>query len=223
VSLYRRFGKRVLDVALAVPVLVVAAPVLAGSAAAVFVSMGRPVFFRHKRPGLHGRPFVLLKFRTMTHAKGPDGEPLPDDQRLTRVGRFLRRTSLDELPTLWNVVRGDMSLVGPRPLLMEYLPRYSAHHARRHDVRPGITGLAQVEGRHASKFSERLERDVRYVDSCSLALDLKILAKTALQVLGQESVVEEQMGRAEDIDDVGLYVVNGQRISFSRDVQEKGS
>lgn len=216
-SLYRRFGKRALDVALAVPAVVLAAPVLAGSAAAVFVSMGRPVFFRHKRPGLHGRPFVLLKFRTMTHAKGPDGEPLSDDQRLTRVGRFLRRTSLDELPTLWNVVRGDMSLVGPRPLLMEYLERYSPHHARRHEVKPGITGLAQVNGRHTAKFSQRLELDVQYVETYGLLGDLQILWKTLAHV--RSDVVEEQMGRAAEIDDVGLYMRDGKPIAFARDAE----
>ncbi len=222
-SLYRRAGKRVLDVALTLPLVLASAPLMAGVAIAVRATMGRPVLFRHRRPGLQGNPFVLLKFRTMNTAKDASGNPLSDEARLAPLGRFLRRTSLDELPTLLNVLKGDMSLVGPRPLLMEYLPRYSPRHARRHEVNPGITGLAQVEGRHTSKFSQRLERDVQYVERCSLGLDLEILLRTLIQVLGEESVVEEQMGRAAEIDDVGLYVVNGQHISFSRDVHEKGS
>jgi lipopolysaccharide/colanic/teichoic acid biosynthesis glycosyltransferase len=218
VSLYTRFGKRLLDLGLAVPALVVAAPLLVGTAVVVRSTLGSPVLFRHRRPGLRGKPFVLLKFRTMKNAHGPDGQPLSDAARLGRVGRFLRRTSLDELPTLLNVVRGEMSLVGPRPLLMEYLGRYSPRHARRHELKPGITGLAQVEGRHTSKFSERLERDVRYVETCNFALDARILTRTIIQVFAKQSVVDEQMGRAEEIDDVGLYIQNGAPIRFARDV-----
>lgn len=219
-SFYRRHGKRLLDLALTIPVALVAAPVMMGAGAAIRATMGSPVFFRHRRPGLHGQPFVLLKFRTMKDAVGKDGQPLSDGERLTGLGRFLRRTSLDELPTVINVLRGEMSLVGPRPLLMEYLGRYSEEHARRHLVKPGITGLAQVEGRHTSKFSERLARDVAYVDQCSLPLDVKILLKTALQVFVHQSAVEEQMGTAELLDDVGLYLRDGQPISFARDIHD---
>ncbi len=220
-SFYRRHGKRLLDLSLTIPAVVLAAPLLIGACVAIRATMGHPLVFRHRRPGKDGKPFVLLKFRTMSRARDDEGHPLSDHERLTRLGRFLRRSSLDELPTLINVLRGDMSLVGPRPLLMEYLPRYTAVHARRHEVKPGITGLAQIEGRHTSKFSERLARDVRYVDECSLALDLRILLKTARTLLFAESVVDEQMGRVEDIDDVGLYVVNGKHITFARD--EKGT
>ena len=148
------------------------------------------MLFRQDRPGLHGRPFEVLKFRTMLDAAGPDGRPLPDAERLTGLGRFLRRTSLDELPQLWNVLRGDISLVGPRPLLMQYLPRYSPEQARRHEVCPGITGWAQVNGRNALTWEEKFELDVWYVDHWSLALDLRILAMTAWRVLRGAGVAQ---------------------------------
>ena len=150
--------------------------------------LGRPAFFRQVRPGRHGRPFQMVKFRTMTDARGPDGALLPDAERLTPFGRFLRSTSLDELPELWNVLRGDMSLVGPRPLLMEYLPLYSAEQARRHEVRPGITGWAQVNGRNAISWQEKFNYDVWYVDNCTLWLDVKILLLTLKKVLLREDV-----------------------------------
>jgi lipopolysaccharide/colanic/teichoic acid biosynthesis glycosyltransferase len=175
--------KRVLDVALAATLLALALPMLTAIAAAVRVALGTPVIFRQTRPGLHGRPFELLKFRTMRDARGPDGEPLPDAERLTRFGRWLRRTSLDELPELVNVIKGDMSLVGPRPLLMQYLPRYTARQARRHEMPPGITGLAQVSGRNRLSWEERFELDVWYVDHWSLSLDLRILLRTAAKVV----------------------------------------
>ncbi len=172
--------KRALDLALASTGLLAAAPVLAGVAAAVRLGIGSPVLFRQRRPGLHGRPFLLAKFRTMTDARGPDGRPLPDEQRLTRLGRLLRATSLDELPQLWNVLRGDMSLVGPRPLLMEYLERYTPEQARRHEVKPGLTGWAAVNGRNALSWDEKFALDVWYVDHRSLTLDLEVLARTVL-------------------------------------------
>lgn len=180
--------KRLLDLALAVPALVVLSPVLAVTALLVRTRLGTPVLFRQERPGLHGRPFMLLKFRTMRDAVDARGEPLPDDQRLTPFGRRLRSTSLDELPTLWNVVRGDMSLVGPRPLLMEYLPRYSPEQARRHEARPGITGWAQVNGRNAISWDEKFRLDVWYVDHRSLALDLRILWMTVRKVFIREGI-----------------------------------
>lgn len=170
--------KRALDVLVALVLLTVLAPVLALAALTVRVHLGRPVLFRQERPGLGGRPFTLLKLRTMREAAGPDGAPLPDAERLTRLGRMLRATSIDELPELWNVVRGDMSLVGPRPLLPQYLERYSPRQARRHEVRPGITGLAQVSGRNALDWDEKLELDVQYVERRSLALDVAILVRT---------------------------------------------
>lgn len=150
--------------------------------------LGSPVFFRQTRPGLHGRPFEMFKFRTMTDARGHDGQLLADADRLTQFGRFLRSTSLDELPELWNVLKGDMSLVGPRPLLMEYLPLYSPEQARRHDVRPGITGWAQVNGRNALRWDEKFKLDVWYVDHRSLWLDIKILWLTVRKVLVREGI-----------------------------------
>ena len=158
------------------------------TALAVRLTMGSPVLFRQTRPGYRGRLFDLLKFRTMTDAVEVGGKTLPDELRLTAIGRFLRRTSLDELPQLWNVLRGDMSLVGPRPLLIEYLPLYTAEQARRHDVRPGITGWAQVNGRNDQSWEERFRLDVWYVDHCSFWLDLKILWLTILRVLRAEGV-----------------------------------
>lgn len=150
--------------------------------------LGSPVLFRQARPGLHGRPFMMVKFRTMTDERGADGELLPDAQRLTSFGRFLRASSLDELPELWNVLRGEMSLVGPRPLLMEYLPLYSPEQARRHEVRPGITGWAQVNGRNALSWEERFKLDIWYVDHRSLWLDLRILWLTVRKVIVREGI-----------------------------------
>ena len=150
--------------------------------------LGSPVFFCQTRPGLHGRPFRMVKFRTMAEARGPDGRLLPDADRLTAFGRFLRASSLDELPELWNVLKGDMSLVGPRPLLVEYLPLYSRVQARRHEVRPGITGWAQVNGRNALSWDRKLELDVWYVDNRSLWLDIRILWLTAGEVLARDGI-----------------------------------
>ena len=150
--------------------------------------LGSPVFFRQTRPGLRGRPFEMIKFRTMTDACGPDGQLLPDAVRLTPFGRFLRATSLDELPELWNVLKGDMSLVGPRPLLMEYLPLYSPEQARRHEMRPGITGWAQVNGRNALTWEEKFKLDIWYIDHRSLWLDIKILWLTVRKVLVREGI-----------------------------------
>ena len=150
--------------------------------------LGRPAFFRQVRPGLHGKPFEMGKFRSMTDARGPDGALLPDADRLTPFGRFLRASSLDELPGLWNVLKGDMSLVGPRPLLVEYLPLYSPTQARRHEVRPGITGWAQVNGRNALGWEEKFALDVWYVDHRSLWLDLKILWLTVKKVLVRDGI-----------------------------------
>jgi lipopolysaccharide/colanic/teichoic acid biosynthesis glycosyltransferase len=150
--------------------------------------MGSPVFFRQTRPGLGGGPFTLIKFRTMRDSYGAGAQPLPDESRITRLGAFLRRTSLDELPELWNVLKGDMSLIGPRPLLVEYLDRYTREQARRHEVKPGITGLAQVSGRNALSWEERLALDVWYVDNWTMWLDLKILTKTVAQVLTRRGI-----------------------------------
>ncbi|MEO6318524.1 MAG: sugar transferase [Acidimicrobiales bacterium] len=174
--------KRCLDVVLAAGALLILAVPMAVVAVAVRVTMGAPVLFRHVRPGRHGELFELVKFRTMRRGSGSDAE------RLTRLGRFLRSTSIDELPELWNILRGDMSLVGPRPLLVGYLDLYSPRQARRHEVRPGLTGLAQVEGRNLVAWDDRLELDVRYVETRSLALDLRILGRTFGAVMRREGI-----------------------------------
>jgi lipopolysaccharide/colanic/teichoic acid biosynthesis glycosyltransferase len=177
--------KRLIDVLGATAGLLVAGIPMALIAVALRVTMGAPVLFRQVRPGRRGAPFTILKFRTMRSGEGTDAE------RLTSLGRWLRATSLDELPELWNVLRGDMSLVGPRPLLVEYLPLYSPHQARRHEVRPGLTGLAQVAGRNLVDWDERFELDVRYVETRSLALDLKIIGQTVKAVLRREGISGE--------------------------------
>jgi lipopolysaccharide/colanic/teichoic acid biosynthesis glycosyltransferase len=180
--------KRSIDVVGASIALVVLSPLLAVVALLVRVRMGPPVLFRQQRPGRDGRPFLMAKFRTMTDRRDAAGELLPDAERLTALGRWLRRTSIDELPELLNVVQGDMSLVGPRPLLMEYLPLYSPEQARRHEVRPGITGWAQVNGRNAVTWEEKFALDVWYVDHRSTRLDVEILGKTVQQVFSGHGV-----------------------------------
>lgn len=180
--------KRVLDVGLSAVGLVVSAPVQLATAAVVLAAHGRPVFFRQERPGRDGVVFELVKFRTMRH---PDATHQTDAERLTKVGKFLRSTSLDELPTLWNVLMGDMSLVGPRPLLVHYLDLYTPEQARRHDVRPGVTGLAQAQGRNAMSWEERFRLDVEYVNNRSLKLDLRVLALTARAVLSRQGISQD--------------------------------
>ncbi|MBV8950075.1 MAG: sugar transferase [Actinobacteria bacterium] len=181
-------AKRVFDRVAGAVLLAVAAPLLGLVALVVRVCLGRPVLFRQARPGLGGRPFTLLKFRTMTEAHDGDGVLLPDAERLTRLGRLLRASSLDELPELINVVRGEMSLVGPRPLLMEYLDRYTTQQMRRHDVLPGITGWTQVSGRNALTWDEKFALDLWYVDNWSFGLDLRILAKTLSSLLSRRGI-----------------------------------
>jgi sugar transferase EpsL len=183
--------KRGLDVVVAGAGLVAAAPILAGAALALRASIGSPVLFRQTRPGLGGRPFRIYKLRTMSDARGPDGALLPDAERMTVIGRAMRKASLDELPQLWNVLRGDMSLVGPRPLLMQYLERYTPEQARRHEMRPGVTGWAQIHGRNAVSWEERFALDVWYVDHWSLALDLRILVRTVSKVLRPEGISQD--------------------------------
>jgi lipopolysaccharide/colanic/teichoic acid biosynthesis glycosyltransferase len=180
--------KRFADVVGSAVGLIVLAPLLAGIALVVRITMGSPVLFRQVRPGYRGKLFRMYKFRTMRDATGPDGRPAPDAERLTRLGRALRSTSLDELPELWNVLKGDMSLVGPRPLLPEYLPLYTPEQARRHDVRPGVTGWAQINGRNAISWEQKLALDVWYVDHQSLWLDLRILLLTLKKVLVREGI-----------------------------------
>ena len=180
--------KRLFDITAAFAALLLLALPLALLTWQVRRKLGSPAFFRQVRPGMHGQPFEMVKFRTMTDARGPDGALLPDADRLTPFGRFLRASSLDELPELWNVLKGEMSLVGPRPLLMEYLPLYSPQQARRHEVRPGITGWAQVNGRNALGWNDKFKLDVWYVDHRSLWLDIKILWLTVKKVLVREGI-----------------------------------
>jgi sugar transferase EpsL len=186
--------KRPFDLVLALPALVLLSPVIVVLAVLVRVKLGAPVFFRQQRPGLNGKPFQMVKFRTMTDARDASGALLPDADRLTSFGRFLRSSSLDELPELWNVVAGDMSLVGPRPLLMRYLDRYTPEQARRHEVRPGVTGWAQVNGRNAISWEQKFAYDVWYVDNLSFWLDLKIIGMTVGKIVRREGI--SQAGQA---------------------------
>ncbi len=195
---YRQFTKRAMDLTLTAPGLLLLAPILCGVALLVRLKLGSPVLFRQQRPGLHGKPFWLLKFRTMTDERDAEGNLLPDAQRLTPFGRFLRATSLDEFPELLNVLKGEMSLVGPRPLLMQYLERYTPEQARRHEVRPGITGWAQVNGRNALSWEEKFALDVWYVDHQSLWLDLKILFLTFWKVFRREGISQEGQATMEE-------------------------
>ena len=185
---YVFWGKRLLDLALTVPSLILLTPPLLLLALLVRLTHGAPVLFRQVRPGLHARPFTLRKFRTMTDARDAAGNLLPDAEHLTTFGRFLRSASLDELPELLNVLKGDMSLVGPRPLLMQYLDRYTPEQARRHEVRPGITGWAQVNGRNALTWERKFALDVWYVDHQSLWLDVKIITLTVWKILKREGI-----------------------------------
>ena len=183
--------KRFMDIIFASVALILLSPVLLIVALAILFTMGTPVLFRQQRPGLHGRPFGIIKFRTMRAVRPGEDAVASDGMRLTRLGRFLRAASLDELPELWNVLKGDMSLVGPRPLLMQYLPLYSPAQARRHEVRPGLTGWAQVKGRNALSWDEKFALDVWYVDHRSLWLDLRILAATIGQVVARRGIAAE--------------------------------
>ena len=183
--------KRILDVVIASTALVLLSPVYALVAYKVKKNLGSPVLFRQTRPGLYGQPFAMIKFRSMKDALDTAGNPLPDSERLTPFGKMLRATSLDEMPELWNVIKGDMSIVGPRPLLMEYLPLYNSEQAKRHEVRPGITGYAQVNGRNAISWEKKFELDTWYVENQSLWLDFKIMLKTVKKVLAKDDISAE--------------------------------
>ncbi|KTE17771.1 sugar transferase [Sphingopyxis sp. H115] len=195
--------KRAIDVVAASLLLLILFPVLLVTALLIAARMGRPVLFRQVRPGQHEVPFEMLKFRTMRDAVDAVGNPLADADRLTRLGRFLRASSIDELPELWNVLKGDMSLVGPRPLLMEYLPRYTAEQTRRHAVRPGITGWAQVNGRNALSWEQKFALDTWYVDNRSLRLDIRILWMTVAKVVRREGIAAEGEATMPKFDGVG--------------------
>jgi len=183
--------KRLMDILLSIIAICVLALFIVVVALLVRLKLGSPVLFRQTRPGINGKAFEMIKFRTMRDAHDKSGNPLPDEERLTKFGRLLRATSLDELPELWNVLKGDMSLVGPRPLLMEYLPLYSDEQARRHEVRPGVTGWAQVNGRNAISWEEKFKLDVWYVENQSLWLDIKILFLTVLKVFKRDGISQD--------------------------------
>ena len=215
--LYRKIFKPLTDRLLAGAALIVTLPVFLVLATAIAVRMGRPVIFRQTRIGLKDRPFGFLKFRTMTPDRDSSGNLLPDEMLLTPFGRFLRSSSLDEIPQLFNVLRGEMSLIGPRPLLPQYLPRYSPGQRRRHEVKPGITGWAQINGRNNTTWEKKFELDVWYVDHWSLALDLKILAMTIVKVLRRDGIsqsgqatMEEFMGSAEFMGNAGVVTDSGE-------------
>ncbi len=191
-------AKRVVDILVALFGLIILMPLLAGVAVCIRCCMGSPVLFRQQRPGYRGRPFWMVKFRTMRDACDRSGRPLSDSERLTRVGKLLRATSLDELPELWNVLRGDMSIVGPRPLLMAYLERYTPQQARRHEVKPGITGWAQINGRNAISWEQKFDYDVWYVDHWNLWLDVRILCKTIGKVFKREGITQEGAATMEE-------------------------
>ncbi len=195
---YKKHGKRILDLCLAVPALVVLSPVMGITAVLVAVKLGRPVLFTQTRPGYKERIFKMYKFRSMTDERDGRGELLPDEVRLTPFGRRLRSTSLDELPELFNIIKGDMSLVGPRPLLVQYLPLYNRHQRRRHDVKPGITGLAQINGRNSISWEEKFEYDVRYVETLSFRGDIRILFETVFKVFRREGISSENSATMED-------------------------
>ncbi len=195
--------RRLIDLTGASILSILLSPVLAGLALAIRFSMGRPILFRQQRPGYKGEPFEVYKFRTMNDTVDTEGELLPDEERLTKVGVFMRQLSLDELPQLWNILKGDMSFIGPRPLLMEFLRWYTPEQMRRHEVKPGVTGWAQVQGRHDIPFSKRLALDVWYVDNRSPRLDMKIVGLTFLKVLSMRGAQPAQTDA--EVDDVGLH------------------
>ena len=196
--MYKRFVKRCLDFLLSLAALIILSPVLLLVAILVRCKLGSPILFKQERPGLHEKIFCMYKFRTMTDAKDADGNLLPDEVRLTKFGKLLRSTSLDELPELFNILKGDMAIVGPRPLLVQYLPRYNERQHHRHDVRPGFTGLAQVNGRNSISWQEKFEWDVRYVENVSFLMDLRIIAKTVKVVLKRDGISSETTSTMEE-------------------------
>lgn len=196
--MYKRFVKHCLDFVLSLAALIILSPVLLLVAILVRCKLGSPILFKQERPGLHEKIFCMYKFRTMTDAKDADGNLLPDEVRLTKFGKLLRSTSLDELPELFNILKGDMAIVGPRPLLVQYLPRYNERQHHRHDVRPGFTGLAQVNGRNSISWQEKFEWDVKYVENVSFLMDLRIIVKTVKVVLKRDGISSETSATMEE-------------------------
>lgn len=194
----RKLVKRIFDLILVIPSLIILLPFIMCIAMIVYYKLGYPVIFSQERPGIDGKLFTIYKFRTMTNERDMNGVLLPDSERLSKFGNFLRSTSLDELPELFNVLKGDMSIVGPRPLLMQYLDRYTPEQARRHEVKPGLTGWAQVNGRNAISWEEKFKLDVWYVDNCSIWLDIKIIIMTIWKVLKREGISQEDHATMEE-------------------------
>jgi sugar transferase EpsL len=190
--------KRILDLFLALPAFFLLSPLVVLTAFLIRLKIGSPVFFRQIRPGLHGKPFILYKFRTMTDKRDEKGNLLPDKDRLTRFGQFLRSSSIDELPELYNIIKGDMSIVGPRPLLMQYLERYSPEQARRHEVRPGLTGWAQVNGRNGLSWEDKFKMDIRYVDNHNVFWDIRIILMTFAKVMKRDGISQPGQATAEE-------------------------
>lgn len=203
-GIYRRFVKRLSDFILSFCAILILSPVILIVTILIKMKLGSPVLFKQKRVGLNESIFMMYKFRTMTDERGKDGELLPDNIRLTKFGKFLRSTSLDELPELFNILKGDMGIVGPRPLVVEYLPYYTEEERQRHNIRPGLTGLAQINGRSFLSWEERFELDIKYIDSCTFALDCNIVIKTFLHVIKRKSVVN--VGEVK-VDEKGEYFV----------------
>lgn len=197
-SFYTKYGKRIFDLCLTVPAFVLLSPVMGVTAVLVAVKLGRPVLFTQKRPGYHEQIFQMYKFRSMTDERDEKGELLPDEMRLTDFGKWLRSSSLDELPELLNILKGDMSLVGPRPLLVQYLPLYNTQQRRRHDVKPGMTGLAQINGRNSISWEEKFAYDVQYVEKISWKEDIRILIETARTVFKKEGINSDNSATMED-------------------------
>lgn len=222
-SIYERYVKRAIDFCCSGTALVVLSPVYLTTAILVRVNLGSPVIFKQERPGLHEKSFYLYKFRSMTDAKDKNGNLLSDEERLTKFGRKLRSSSLDELPELWNIFRGDMAIVGPRPLLMEYLPFYTEEEAHRHDVRPGLTGWAQVNGRNVTVWDERLQQDLYYVKNCSFPLDVKILLMTVIKVIKKSDIIvgaqhgegHGKLNKVRKYIPQREYLMNGQKIDYT--------
>lgn len=223
-TFYKRFVKRFIDIICSGLALIVLSPIFLITAVLVRVKLGSPVIFKQKRPGLYEKIFSLYKFRSMTDAKDRDGNLLPDEERLPSFGRKLRSTSLDELPELWNIFKGDMTIVGPRPLLVQYLPYYTEEEAHRHDVRPGLTGWAQVNGRNVTMWDERLQQDLYYVKNCSFLLDAKIIFMTVMKVIKKSDIiVGDQHGEGHGkLDKVRHYIPRRERLMDGTTVNKRG-
>ena len=223
-TFYVRFVKRFIDIICSGLALIVLSPIFLITAVLVRVKLGSPVIFKQKRPGLYEKIFSLYKFRSMTDAKDRDGNLLPDEERLPSFGRKLRSTSLDELPELWNIFKGDMTIVGPRPLLVQYLPYYTEEEAHRHDVRPGLTGWAQVNGRNVTMWDERLQQDLYYVKNCSFLLDAKIIFMTVMKVIKKSDIiVGDQHGEGHGkLDKVRHYIPRRERLRDGTTVNKRG-